>query len=380
MFARALMLKERPDQSGPEADLKSDVEAVSSETDGSDEREDPNEYLEDLPAGVRDAELEGGVLPKKNDNTRSAENPSRAAEREIRKAQRGDRSAKRDAPPQSRREGVNSRPEGASRGSGRVPLAEVAKRSRGTSAGANDSAMHIRQASPFASFSEQAGRAKESVPSSRALDKTTSDLQRLRRMSSDTIDARQPKSDLPLMRHTPDDGASRPKEGQDAAVQDTDPADSPAGLASPSDKGGVVKEYRDSLGPMGILGPGYDRNLSPPQPQSGQDAEQGAGSGSHGADANGGLADSSPRADSLPTTSSTARERRMDGKRSSPGARNKRLDGQRRSSASTTSSRAFSRRMSEFAERQPSAEEEALSAICEAPQQSGPAGSAGRRL
>ena len=373
MFARALMLKTRPEPSGPEADLKSDVEPVSSDTDGSDEHEDPNEYLEDLPPGVRDAELEGGVLPKKDDNTRSAENPSRAAEREARKAQRGGQSAKRA-------ERANSRPEGADQGSGRLPLAQVAKRSRGRSAGANDSAMHIRQASPFASFSEQAGDAKDSVPSSKALEKTTSELQRLRRMSSDTIDARQPKSDLPLMRHTPNDGASRPEEGPDPAVQDTDPASSPSDLASPSDKKGVVKEYRDSLGPMGILGPGYDRNLSPPLQQSGPDTELGNESGSPDADADVGRADSGPRAGGLPTKPSTAGGDKIDGKRSGPRARNKRLDGHRRSSMSTASSRAFSRRMSEFAERQPSAEEESLSAICEAAQQSGPAGSAGQRL
>ena len=150
MFARALLLKDRPEPTDPEGDIKSDVEAVSSDTDGSDAHEDPNEYLEDLPAGVRAAELEGGVLPKKDDDTRSAENPSRAAEREARKPHRGDRLPKRA-------QRASSRPEGPSVGSGNVPLGEVAKRSRGRSAGANDSAMHIRQESPFASFSEQAG-------------------------------------------------------------------------------------------------------------------------------------------------------------------------------------------------------------------------------
>lgn len=150
MFARALLLKDRPEPAGSEADIKSDVEAVSSESDGSDEHEDPNEYLEDLPAGVRAAELEGGVLPKKDDNTRSAENPSRAQERETRKEQRGKRSPKQPA------RDSNS-PEEAERESARAPLADVAKRSRGRAAGANDSAMHIRQESPFASFSEQAG-------------------------------------------------------------------------------------------------------------------------------------------------------------------------------------------------------------------------------
>ena len=375
MFAQALMLKDHPEPASPKGDIKSDVEAVSSETDGSDAHEDPNEYLEDLPPGVRAAELEGGVLPKKDDNTRSAENPSRAAEREARKAHRGGRSAKRA-------QRASSRPEGPSRGSGRVPLGEVAKRSRDGSAGANDSAMHIRQESPFASFSEQAG-AKDSMKAqgSRAVMKSKSELQRLERMSSDTIDARQPKSDLPLMRHSPASSPKGQEKGQGSAVQDSDAASVPDGLAGTSKNRGIVKEYRDSLGPMGILGPGNDREVAPPPQQHDKDTEQCGKSGKPDADANSSpavSAASDTRAGGLHPRASTAGKNDMDRKKSVPQARNKRLDGNRRSSVSSASSRALSRRMSEFAERQPSSEEQSLSAICEAVQQDGPAGSSSR--
>ena len=65
MFARAYLLKTRvdgpdsPDESDcpspdPDSGLKSDVEQVSSEGEAREnEREDPNEYLQDLPAEVR---------------------------------------------------------------------------------------------------------------------------------------------------------------------------------------------------------------------------------------------------------------------------------------------------------------------------------------
>ena len=68
MFARAYLLKTRTDGPngpeipedfntpvpGPESGLKSDVEPVSSESEAhTDEREDPNEYLQDLPPEVR---------------------------------------------------------------------------------------------------------------------------------------------------------------------------------------------------------------------------------------------------------------------------------------------------------------------------------------
>ena len=375
MFARALLLKDRPEPTDPEGDIKSDVEAVSSDTDGSDAHEDPNEYLEDLPAGVRAAELEGGVLPKKDDDTRSAENPSRAAEREARKPHRGDRLPKRA-------QRASSRPEGPSRGSGNVPLGEVAKRSRGRSAGANDSAMHIRQESPFASFSEQAGT-KDSMQAqgSRAVMESKSQLERLERMSSDTIDARQPKSDLPLMRHSPA-GSPKGQEKGSSAVQDSDTASNPDALASASKNKGIVKEYRDSLGPMGILGPGDDREVPPPPQPNDKKAEQDSKSGNSEAHANSSpavAAASDPRAGSLHTRASTKGKGDMDRKKSVTQARNKRLDGNRRSSTSSAGSRAFSRRMSEFAERQPSSEEQSLSATCEAVQQVGPAGSSSQR-
>ena len=377
MFERALLLKDHPEPASPEAELKSDVEAVSSETDGSDGHEDPNEYLEDLPAEVRAAELEGGVLPKKDDNTRSAENPSRAAEREARKPHRSERSAKRA-------QRASSRPEGPSAGSGRVPLGEVAKRSRGGSAGANDSAMHIRQESPFASFSEQAG-AKDSMQAqgSRAAMKSKSELQRLERMSSDTIHARQPKSDLPLMRHSPAGSPKAPKKGGNSAAQDSDAASMPDGQAGTSKNRGIVKEYRDSLGPMGILGPGDDREVVPPPHQNDADTEHGGKSGSVDGHANSSAAHTAPQdqqTGGLRNRGSTAANDDMDSKRSGTRTKNKRLDGNRRSSMSSASSRAFSRRMSEFAERQPSSEEQSLSAICEqAVQQGGPAGSSSQK-
>ena len=380
MFARALLLKDRPEPAGSEADIKSDVEAVSSESDGSDEHEDPNEYLEDLPAGVRAAELEGGVLPKKDDNTRSGENPSRAQEREIRKGQRGERSPKRPARGGSRPERAEQE-SGRERESGRAPLADVAKRSRGQAAGANDSAMHIRQESPFASFSEQAGT-KGSAPSQGNCDvmESKAQLERLRRMSSDTIDSRQPKSDLPLMRPSPDRNAGHPEEGQSPAAQESDAASIPAGSAGTSDKHGIVKEYRDSLCPMGILGPGDDREVSPPPQQSNKDKEQGNHSRNPKTHASGDAATSDLKAGGPRTKPGRAGAHQTEGKRSGPRAQNRRLDGQRRSSTSSTlSSRSFSRRMSEFAERQLSAEEEGLSAISEAAQQGGPAGSSSQR-
>lgn len=210
-----------------------------------------------------------------------------------------------------------------------------------------------------------------------AVMKSKSELQRLRRMSSDTIGARQPKSDLPLMRPTPARSTSPPKEGQSPAMQDSDAASIPTGSAGTSDKQGLVKEYRDSLGPMGILGPGNDREVLPPPPQeSNKDTEQGNDSRDPKAHADSPAAASDPRAGDLRSRPSSAGDRVMEGKRSGPRARNKRLDGHRRSSTSSTvSSRGFSRRMSEFAERQPSSEEQGLSAICEAVQQGGPAGS-----
>ena len=67
MFARAYLLKTRPDGPngpdspekfnspgpGPESGLRSDVEPVSSGSEAqTSEREDPNEYLQDLPAEV----------------------------------------------------------------------------------------------------------------------------------------------------------------------------------------------------------------------------------------------------------------------------------------------------------------------------------------
>ena len=291
MFTRATLLRQRfgSPEEDPEADLRSDVEPVSSD-DGSGHHEDPNEFLEDLPKEVRDAELEDDVLPPGHDQTRSAENPTQAAKRAGRHGAQGDRPSEHgpdahdgpisppdspspppDRPPfgaakrsVSRKEhgGVPEAPERPSS----APVAEDAQQSARNLGRAGSSTRHIQHHTPFASGSEQAAF-RSQRPSSAAVLKSRSEIDRLKRLSSDTIGARQPKSDLPLMRHSP--ASSRASSGAQCTPEPPSPPGN-AGQASSSggDKHGLVKGYRQSLSPMGILGPGDDRSAEPTQPGS----------------------------------------------------------------------------------------------------------------
>ena len=361
MFAQASSLKKRHSGPGSLSGLKSDVEPISSESEDSEGHEDPNEYLEDLPAEVRDAEIEHGVLSQKNDKTRSAENPTEAAKRANRKAQRRDRSEQHVERPSS---GQGD----AGKMSGRVPLADMAKRiSRGRSAGANESAMHIQHDSPFGSNTAQDER-KDSASSPAAILKSNSELDRLRRMSSDTIDARQPKSDLPLMRHSPDSSSSRPEQGSSPPAQDVQASSRPDGSARPSEKHSVFQQYRDSLGPIGVLGPRSEQGPSGPRQQSSQrgkeddhpDSDQ-SGKVQRRASSRRRISDGS--SGSLHRRNSKRGESKEYSGRGNSRDQERSSECSQKSSVTSRRSSALTRRMSEFAERQPSADQRSLSPV-----------------
>jgi hypothetical protein len=303
---------------------------------------------------VRNAEVETGVLNPKNDKTRSEENPSEAVKRKQQRrpppragsgaakhaelgdasAQRGDTSAQRDG----RAEALQAPGSSLSKASWR-------SKSKSAGGGANDSAMHIPPNTPFGSLMEQSGR-KGSTPSLEALSISRSELERLRRMSSDTIDARQPKSDLPLMRHSP---TSRQNMSLSPAEGSQDHHAEPSGSMGGPEREGLVKKYRESLGPIGILGPGLGPLSSDDKQQPSAGIEHGNQSGSlHGSERQGSMG----RSGTLQGGNSnpgTPTEGRGAGRRSGD-----RKGLSRRSSMGSRRSSALSRRMSEIAERRPS--------------------------
>ena len=401
MFTRASLLRQRfgSPEEDPEADLKSDVEPVSSE-DGSGHHEDPNEFLEDLPKEVRDAELEDDVLPPGHDQTRSAENPTQAAKRAGRHGAQGDRPAERGAgghdspasPPDSPGPPPDGPPSGVAKRSasrrGRggapktperpssAPLAEDAQQSASPPSRAGSSTRHIQHHTPFASGSEQAAF-RSQRPSSAAVLKSRSEIDRLKRLSSDTIGARQPKSDLPLMKHSP--GSSRANSSAQPTPEPPSPP-SNAGQASGSgsDKHGLVKEYRQSLSPMGILGPGNDRSAEPEQPGSrpgqsqGRRGEAGHPEGSPREDDNCRGLRSIDRSGSLHRSQESSRGQRLglsegSGSGEMQGRRRRRHEGgpgspgsrgiARRRSIVARRSGSLAMRMSQLAEQQPSMHE-----------------------
>lgn len=353
MFARSSLLK-RHTTMRTEPGVTSDVDPVSTDTD-SDPHEDPNELLEDLPPEVRDAEIEHGVLPPENDQTRSAENPTQAAKREKQKAQRGggpshhlERSSIHDDPYQLR--DSSSPPREVDR----------SKSSRSRSARSNRSARRAQQETPFGSSAQQDGY-REDKSSSAALFKSTSELDRLRKMSSDTIDARQPKSDLPLMRHSPgSQGAGSSSQNPEA------PSSPPEGKSTASDKQGLVKEYRDSLGPIGILGPA-GRQPAGSRSRSDRSWDQGERSGAPKQGGSSRGLQSSERSGSLhrrrQSNGRRGPEERTgsDGLRGDQRHRGDQLGDRRLSSAAARRSGSLSLRMSELAEQQPSAQSRSLS-------------------
>ena len=312
---------------------------------------------------MRDAEVETGVLDPMNDQTRSEEHPSeavkrkqqrrpppRAGSRAAKHAELGDASAQRGETSAQRDERARALQAPGS------PLSKASWRSKSKSAAgsANDSAMHIPVNTPFGSFKEQSGR-EGSISSFEALSHSRTELDRLRRMSSDTIDARQPKSDLPLMRHSPGSRqhmSSSPEEGsQDRHAE-------PSGCMGGPERKGLVKEYRESLGPIGILGPGLGPKSSADEQQPSTGVEHGDQSGSlHGSERQGSMG----RLGSLPGGNSNAGTPTAGtpvGERGAGHRSGDRKGLSRRSSIGSQRSSALSRRMSEIAERRPSEDNE----------------------
>lgn len=311
---------------------------------------------------MRDVEVETGVLDPMNDQTRSEENPSEAVKRKQQRrppqragsragkhAELSDASAQRGEPSTQRDERACALQAPGS------PLSMASWRSKSKSAGggANDSAMHIPVNTPFGSFKEQSGH-EGSIPLLEALSRSRTELERLRRMSSDTIDARQPKSDLPLMRHSP--GSRQHMSASPAEGSQDRHAEPSGGMGGPERKG-LVKEYRESLGPFGILGPGLGPEPSADKQQPSTGVEPGDQSGSlRGSERQGsmGRSGSLPGGDSTagtPTAGTPAGER-------GAGRRSKDRKGLfRRSSIESRRSSVLSRRMSEIAERRPSEDE-----------------------
>ena len=313
-------------------------------------------------------EVETGVLDPMNDQTRSEENPSEAVKRKQKRrppqragsraakhaehgdvsAQRGDASAQRD-----------ERACGLQAPGSPLSMASWRSKSKSAGGGANDSAMHIPVNTPFGSFKEQSGH-EGSIPSLEALSRSRTELERLRRMSSDTIDARQPKSDLPLMRHSP---GSRQHVSASPAEASQDRHAEPSGSMGGPERKGLVKEYRESLGPIGILGPGLGPEPSADKQQPSTGVEPGDQSGSLcGSERQGSMRQGSMgRSGSLPggdSTAGTPTAGTPTGERGA-GRRSKDRKGLfRRSSIGSRGSSVLSRRMSEIAERRPSEDNE----------------------